>query len=111
MREQGHDFGRSNIGAGEKVQVEFVWANPVGTRSTLVTAAGPPFGDSLCRVMEHAGYNVEREYDIDDHGSQMDVFGNSVAERYLQLAQVVSERGCSLDGGLCRCFSMTARPS
>ena len=47
--------------------------------------------------MEHAGYSVEREYYINDHGSQMDVFGNSVAERYLQLAQVMGERGCSLD--------------
>lgn len=96
VREQGHDFGRSNIGAGEKVQVEFVSANPVGPLH-IGHGRWAALGDSLCRVMEHAGYNVEREYYINDHGSQMDVFGNSVAERYLQLAQVVSERGCSLD--------------
>lgn len=96
VREQGHDFGRSNIGAGEKVQVEFVSANPVGPLH-IGHGRWAALGDSLCRVMEHAGYNVEREYYINDHGSQMDVFGNSVAERYLQLAQVVSGRGCSLD--------------
>ena len=96
VREQGHDFGRSNIGAGEKVQVEFVSANPVGPLH-IGHGRWAALGDSLCRVMEHAGYSVEREYYINDHGSQMDVFGNSVAERYLQLAQVVSERGCSLD--------------
>ncbi|SES92183.1 arginyl-tRNA synthetase [Olsenella sp. KH3B4] len=96
VREQGHDFGRSNIGAGEKVQVEFVSANPVGPLH-IGHGRWAALGDSLCRVMEHAGYNVEREYYINDHGSQMDVFGSSVAERYLQLAQVVSERGCSLD--------------
>ena len=96
VREQGHDFGRSIIGAGEKVQVEFVSANPVGPLH-IGHGRWAALGDSLCRVMEHAGYNVEREYYINDHGSQMDVFGNSVAERYLQLAQVVSERGCSLD--------------
>lgn len=96
VREQGHDFGRSNIGAGEKVQVEFVSANPVGPLH-IGHGRWAALGDSLCRVMEHAGYSVEREYYINDHGSQMDVFGNSVAERYLQLSQVVSERGCSLD--------------
>lgn len=96
VREQGHDFGRSNIGAGEKVQVEFVSANPVGPLH-IGHGRWAALGDSLCRVMEHAGYSVEREYYINDHGSQMDVFGNSVAERYLQLAQAVSERGCSLD--------------
>ncbi|MCI2127076.1 MAG: arginine--tRNA ligase [Olsenella sp.] len=96
VRERGHDFGRSNIGAGEKVQVEFVSANPVGPLH-IGHGRWAALGDSLCRVMEHAGYNVEREYYINDHGSQMDVFGNSVAERYLQLAQVMDEKGCSLD--------------
>ncbi|MGI6231078.1 MAG: arginine--tRNA ligase [Tractidigestivibacter sp.] len=96
IREQGHDFGRSNIGGGQKVQVEFVSANPVGPLH-IGHGRWAALGDSLCRVMEHAGYDVEREYYINDHGSQMDVFGNSVAERYLQLAQVMRDRGCSLD--------------
>ena len=82
--------------ASEKVQVEFVSANPVGPLH-IGHGRWAALGDSLCRVMEHAGYSVEREYYINDHGSQMDVFGNSVAERYLQLAQVMGERGCSLD--------------
>lgn len=99
VREQGHDFGRSSIGSGEKVQVEFVSANPVGPLH-IGHGRWAALGDSLCRVMEHAGYDVEREYYINDHGSQMDVFGNSVAERYLQLAQVVRERDCPLDAAV-----------
>ena len=59
VREQGHDFGRSNIGAGEKVQVEFVSANPVGPLH-IGHGRWAALGDSLCRVMEHAGYSVER---------------------------------------------------
>ena len=95
-REQGMDFGRSNEGAGLKCQVEFISANPVGPMH-IGHGRWAALGDSLCRVMEHAGYRIEREYYINDHGSQMDVFGSSVAERYLQLWQVVAERGASLD--------------
>ena len=95
VREQGKDFGRSTIGGGQKVQVEFVSANPVGPLH-IGHGRWAALGDSLCRVMEHAGYDVEREYYINDHGSQMDVFGNSISERYLQLDQVMEERSCSL---------------
>ena len=90
VREQGADFGRSNLGAGQKVQVEFVSANPVGPMH-IGHGRWTALGDSLCRVMEHAGYDVEREYYINDHGSQMDVFGGSVATRYLQLWELVGE--------------------
>ena len=95
-REQGMDFGRSNEGAGLKCQVEFISANPVGPMH-IGHGRWAALGDSLCRVMEHAGYRIEREYYINDHGSQMDVFGSSVAEHYLQLWKVVAERGASLD--------------
>lgn len=96
VREQGRDFARSDLGAGTHVQVEFVSANPVGP---LHVGHGrwAALGDSLCRVMELAGYDVEREYYINDHGSQMDVFGRSVSMRYQQLLEVMAERRCDLD--------------
>ena len=96
VREQGADFARSTLGAGQKVQVEFVSANPVGPLH-IGHGRWAALGDSLCRVMEHAGYDVEREYYINDHGSQMDVFGRSVSKRYEQLLEVMGERGCDLD--------------
>ena len=96
VREQGGDFARSKIGAGTKVQVEFVSANPVGPLH-IGHGRWAALGDSLCRVLEHAGYDVEREYYINDHGSQMDVFGSSVSMRYRQLLDVMAQRGCSLD--------------
>ena len=95
VREQGADFGKSDVGGGQKVQVEFISANPVGPMH-IGHGRWAALGDSLCNVMEHAGYNVEREYYINDHGSQMDVFGSSIAVRYLQLAKLI-EQGKSLD--------------
>ena len=90
VREEGADFGRSNLGAGQKVQVEFVSANPVGPLH-IGHGRWAALGDSLCRVMEHAGFDVEREYYINDHGSQMDVFGHSISMRYLQLVELMSQ--------------------
>ena len=92
--EQGADFGRSELGNGQKVQVEFVSANPVGPMH-VGHGRWCALGDSLSRVMEHAGFDVEREYYINDHGSQMDVFGSSLAVRYEQLTSLMSERGLS----------------
>ena len=90
VREEGADFGHSNLGAGQKVQVEFVSANPVGPLH-IGHGRWAALGDSLCRVMEHAGFDVEREYYINDHGSQMDVFGHSISMRYLQLVELMSQ--------------------
>ncbi|MBM6907871.1 arginine--tRNA ligase [Collinsella intestinalis] len=95
VRAEGDDFARSNVGGGQKVQVEFVSANPVGPMH-VGHGRWVAIGDSLCRVMEHAGYDVEREYYINDHGSQMDVFGGSLSVRYLQLVSLMRERGMSL---------------
>ena len=89
IREQGADFGRSDFGGGQKVQVEYVSANPVGPMH-IGHGRWAALGDSLSNVMAHAGYAIEREYYINDHGSQMDVFGRSVAKRYLQLFDLVS---------------------
>ena len=95
IREQKADFGRSDFGAHQKVQVEFISANPVGPMH-IGHGRWAALGDSLCNVMEHAGYDVEREYYINDHGSQMDVFGRSVECRYLQLCKLV-DKGESVD--------------
>lgn len=96
-REQGADYGRSNLGGGLKTQVEFISANPVGPMH-IGHGRWAALGDSLCRVMEHAGYDIEREYYINDHGSQMDVFGRSIAKRYLQLFDVMARDGKDLAG-------------
>ena len=90
VRESGDDFARSAMGAGKKVQVEFVSANPVGPLH-IGHGRWAALGDSLCNVLERAGYDVEREYYINDHGSQMDVFGHSISKRYLQLLELVGQ--------------------
>ena len=94
--EEGHDFGRSELGRGTKVQVEFVSANPVGPLH-IGHGRWAALGDSLSRVLEHAGYTVEREYYINDHGTQMDVFGRSISVRYQQLLALMTERGIAVD--------------
>ena len=92
IRAAGADFGRTDTGAGLKVQVEFISANPVGPMH-IGHGRWAALGDSLCNVMEHAGYDVSREYYINDHGSQMDVFGCSIDMRYRQILALMAERG------------------
>lgn len=92
VRDQGMEYGKSKSGANKRVQVEFISANPVGPMH-IGHGRWAALGDSLCNVMEHAGYDVEREYYINDHGSQMDVFGRSVSERYMQLMRLVESEG------------------
>ena len=92
VREQGANYGRSKLGEGTSVQVEFVSANPVGPLH-IGHGRWAALGDSLCRVLEHAGYDVEREYYVNDHGNQMNTFGNSVSERYLQIADIMASKG------------------
>ncbi|MDD5747854.1 MAG: arginine--tRNA ligase [Actinomycetota bacterium] len=82
--ERKEKFGSSGLGKGERVQIEFVSANPVGPLH-IGHGRWAAFGDSLARVMEHAGYNVEREFYINDYGTQMRNFGESISARYLQL--------------------------
>lgn len=80
---KGPDFGRSSVGAARKVQVEFVSANPVGP---LHVGHGrwAAVGDSLSAVMAHAGYEIEREYYVNDYGTQVKNFGLSISARYLE---------------------------
>jgi arginyl-tRNA synthetase len=79
----GDAYGRSDAGAGESVQVEFVSANPLGPLH-VGSGRNAALGDSLCRVLEAAGYRVEREYYVNDAGTQVDLFAASVEARYLQ---------------------------
>ncbi len=81
--DQGADYGRTTAGQGEKIQVEFVSANPTGDLH-LGHARGAALGDSLCNVMQFAGYNVEREYYLNDAGNQIDNLALSVEARYFQ---------------------------
>ncbi|GAQ16786.1 arginine--tRNA ligase [Oceanobacillus picturae] len=76
-------YGRTNAGQGEKVQVEFVSVNPTGDLH-LGHARGAAFGDVLCNVLNAAGYQVEREYYINDAGNQIDNLALSVDARYFQ---------------------------
>ncbi len=83
-RAQGRDFGRGDAGAGMRVQVEFVSANPVGPMH-VGHGRWAALGDSMARVLAHSGWSVEREFYINDAGVQMDIFAKSVAARYLEL--------------------------
>ncbi len=97
-REQGMDFAKSNVGGGLKTQVEFVSANPVGPMH-VGHGRWAALGDSMCRVMEHAGDDIEREFWINDYGNQMNTFGNSISKRYMQLADIIEKQGCDIDAG------------
>lgn len=82
--EQGEGFGRSLLGAGKKVQVEFVSANPTGPLH-VGHGRGAAFGMSLSNVLAAAGFDVKREYYINDAGRQMDILALSTWLRYLEL--------------------------
>ncbi|WP_226669195.1 arginine--tRNA ligase [Metabacillus litoralis] len=79
----GTSYGETNVGNNEKLQVEFVSANPTGDLH-LGHARGAAVGDSLCNVLAKAGYDVSREYYINDAGNQINNLARSVEARYLQ---------------------------
>lgn len=83
-RTEGADFGRLHIGDGQKWQVEFVSANPVGPMH-VGHGRWAALGDAIARVLTHAGYSVEREFYVNDAGVQMDTFAASVSARYMEL--------------------------
>ena len=78
---QGRDYGRSDMGQGEKVNVEYVSANPTGPMH-VGHCRGAVFGDALASLLEFAGYDVTREYYINDAGAQVDVLARSAYLRY-----------------------------
>ena len=75
------NYGRSNIGNNEKVNIEYVSANPTGILH-VGTARGAAYGDNISRIMSFAGYNVTREYYINDGGNQINNLGKSIKARY-----------------------------
>ncbi len=86
--EKGEEYGRTSIGKGIKVLVEFVSANPTGPLH-IGHGRGAGYGDSLARLLEFAGYEVVREYYINDRGTQIDILGNSV---YLRAKELKGEK-------------------
>jgi arginyl-tRNA synthetase len=83
IKDAGASYGRSQAGRGEKINVEFCSANPTG-HLHLGHARGSAVGDALCNVLDAAGYDVTREYYINDAGNQMHMLALSLEARYLQ---------------------------
>jgi len=80
----GDNYGAVNIGDGKRVMVEFVSANPTGPM-TIGNARGGVLGDTLASILEKAGYDVWREFLVNDAGNQVMLFGKSIDARYMQL--------------------------
>ncbi len=82
--QSGDDYGSSKLGEGKRVQVEFVSANPTGPLH-IGHGRGAASGDALARILEAVGFEVDREYYINDAGVQIETLGRSVHARYLEL--------------------------
>ncbi len=87
--EEGENYGKTNLGSGKKVLVEFVSANPTGPMH-IGNARGGAIGDCLASVLKWAGYHAEREFYVNDAGNQIEKFGKSLSLRFMQLC---SEKG------------------
>ncbi len=81
----GDDYGRSDLGRGENVLVEFVSANPTGPLH-LGHGRGAALGDTICRILSFCGYNVVREFYVNDAGQQIRLFGESIFSRWKQIS-------------------------
>jgi len=79
------DYGRSSIGKGKKIMVEFVSANPTGPLH-LGHGRGAALGDTLCRVLDFSGYDVKSEFYINDAGQQIKMLGESIYSRWRQFS-------------------------
>ena len=84
IEDMGTDYGKINLGKGKRVMVEFVSANPTGPMH-MGNARGGALGDCMASVLEYAGYDVTREFYINDAGNQIEKFGKSLEARYIQL--------------------------
>lgn len=85
----GADYGKTDLGAGKRVLVEFVSANPTGPMH-IGNARGGAIGDCLTSLLQEAGYTADREFYINDAGNQISKFGKSLSLRYMQI--------CGADG-------------
>ena len=84
IRREGADYGRADTRNGKKVMVEFVSANPTGPM-TIGNARGGVLGDTLAAVLDWSGWDVWREFYVNNAGHQVELFGLSLEARYLQL--------------------------
>lgn len=84
IEEKGTDYGKSDFGQGKRILVEFVSANPTGPMH-IGNARGGALGDSLASVLSAAGYDVSREFYVNDAGNQIEKFATSLEIRYLQI--------------------------
>lgn len=84
IEENGADYGKSDFGQGKRILVEFVSANPTGPMH-IGNARGGALGDSLASVLSAAGYDVSREFYVNDAGNQIEKFATSLEIRYLQI--------------------------
>ena len=84
IQEEGKNYGRSQSGKKEKIMVEFVSANPTGPMH-MGNARGGAIGDCLAAALDWAGYDVTREFYVNDAGNQIERFGISLEVRYLQI--------------------------
>ncbi|MCI7333451.1 MAG: arginine--tRNA ligase [Oscillospiraceae bacterium] len=84
IRKAGDSYGKSDYGKGKRLNVEFVSANPTGPMH-MGNARGGALGDCLAAVLEYAGYEVSREFYVNDAGNQIDKFALSLDIRYQQL--------------------------
>lgn len=84
INEAGESYGRSDYGKGKKINVEFVSANPTGPMH-MGNARGGALGDCLAAVLDYAGYDVSREFYVNDAGNQIEKFALSLDIRYRQL--------------------------
>lgn len=82
--EEGKNYGKNNLGNNKKVNIEYVSANPTGTLH-IGHGRGAAYGDNLSRIMSASGYDVTREYYINDAGNQMNNLGISIKERYKEV--------------------------
>lgn len=84
VRTQGAEYGKTELPQSVKVNLEYVSANPTGPMH-VGHGRWAALGDSMARVMRHAGYSVDEEFYVNDEGNQMNVFADSLVVRYLQL--------------------------
>ncbi len=84
IEEKGDNYGDVNVGEGKKVMIEFVSANPTGPMH-MGNARGGALGDTLANVLKKAGWDVTKEFYINDAGAQIEKFGNSLEGRYIQI--------------------------
>lgn len=82
--DEGDDYGKTDFGAGKRVLVEFVSANPTGPMH-IGNARGGAIGDCLASVLNAAGYEAKREFYVNDAGNQIEKFGKSLSLRYMQI--------------------------